>query len=164
MILVEDIHDVKVNNIVFNEGIRNSIIENNYFYKLKYSNDFMTLTNLFVGFDLDNIELIGDKLNFNYQNNSLLINKLIDLEKKILKNFYVNKECVYKLPDIFESEKIKVSSLEDYMKEEIKNLQKLENKKLVLKISGIWESDDKIGLTYKFIILKYSITFYPSVE
>ena len=41
----------------------------------------------------------------------------------------------------------------------IKNTQKF-----IIKLSGIWESKETIGLTFKFILIKNNLDFYPSVE
>ena len=46
-----------------------------------------------------------------------------------------------------------------------KNITNLDNNKLfILKLSGIWETKDNLGLTFKIILVNKYIDFYPSVE
>jgi len=79
------------------------------------------------------------KCTFNVSNNKDTIDNLKTIEEEILKKYKINKIPMYKINEQIKSGYIKIFS-------EITNKQQCP---FILKISGIWETQDEIGLTYK---------------
>ena len=75
-----------------------------------------------------------------------------------------NKIKSYKISEVFQNNYFKINTNENNF--EFNKINTLHNNliHLVLKISGIWESKDSIGLTFKIIQINNFIEFYPSVE
>tara|TARA_B110001452_G_scaffold266824_1_gene274727 strand:- start:2866 stop:3387 length:522 start_codon:yes stop_codon:yes gene_type:complete len=166
--IAENIIDMDFNNIIFCDPIKNSIIQHSFFYKLIYSNNFLSLNGVFALFNLRNIKINRDKIYFDY-NNKETIDKIINLEYQILKLLNTNKNKVYKIKEILENNCFKFSN-NDIVIDEInyaKNLNtnvKENNSFFIVKISGIWETKENYGVTFKFILINKFIDFYPSVE
>jgi len=87
-----------------------------------------------------------------------LIKKITEIEKKIIeyyKAFYcVNKKCSFSLSNLLQSGRIKLYKDDEpyfthYQPQPPTQGQK--KSKVVLKISGVWETETDVGLTYKFV-------------
>jgi len=83
--------------------------------------------------------------------NNIIINKIKNIEKEILEkfgDFHLKKKIpTYRIEEQIENKYIKLYS--DTIETERK-----ENIKLILKISGIWENDNKYGITFRFLLLQ----------
>ena len=83
-------------------------------------------------------------IQINVNENIEIINNLSSVEQQLL-NYYtqlnnINKRSVYSLKDNLLSGNIRIYKQNNF-----------NNARLFLKISGIWETDNEIGITYKFI-------------
>lgn len=120
-------------NIFFNEAIKNTVMNESNFIRIFYSNKDFILNgiNIILNFkrELDQTE-----------SNSDIIYFLEDLEKYILNLFNKNKIFFYKIKDQV-----------NFLINKLNNPNKITNSSFILKISGIWETKDMIGLTNKFI-------------
>ena len=163
--ICENIENVNYNNININDPIKNSVLQYNYFYKLLYSTDIVVLSSIFIIFELNNIVIENDKVTFTKNiNNTEVFNKLIALEEYILNLINESKTKLYKFKDLYEHQYFKFSVSDDIERfNDYNNVKLLDmknnNKKFILKISGIWESKDNIGLTFKIIIADKCISF-----
>ena len=140
--------DFSIDNVYFNEPIRNSIIENSSFIRVIYSNELMAINGIYIKIDFDNVTKTNDfskqKINININDNLKIINYIKSIETKILEK--INIECKKKIY------KINEQLMTGYIKCIIDN--KYENS-FILKISGIWESENDYGLTFKFIEINH---------
>lgn len=143
MDIIIEIDNLNFNQIIFNSPIPNSIIENGLFNRICYSTSDISINGLNIFFQLDDykIEKFYNKFKINYEidKNRVQINKLINIEKKILSKINIrNKSPIYKLSDNFLTKNIKIN-------------QFLNNSKgICLKISGIWQTKNNFGLTFRF--------------
>ena len=142
-------------HIILCEAIKNSIILYNNFYKLLYSNELITFNGIYILFNLNYTHIIKDKIFFDISNNLDIIEKINIIEYKILDILSIKKEKQLKLKEFLNNGIIKFS-YSDY--QEIDNnfirLKKINNanvENFILKISGIWENKDYIGITFKII-------------
>tara|TARA_Y100000022_G_C13212557_1_gene358275 strand:+ start:263 stop:769 length:507 start_codon:yes stop_codon:yes gene_type:complete len=163
-----ELKKLNINNIMFSESIKNNIIDNNYFYKFNYSDNFIVFNNLYIVLDFQNYKIINDKIIFNENDNFYIIQELIKIENYLLDFIKTNKKKIFKLREILENNSIKFyynNNIFDnnYILKLDKDLYQ-KKKSIILKISGCWESDDNIGLTFKFILFNNIYKFYPSVE
>jgi len=144
---------------------KTNIIMDGVFTKIIYSNNCMTMNGLYIDFPVKNImtNKINSKniLQLDTIINKDLFQKLIDIEKQILMyyityfsplqsefhtnekmNTLQNKTIVYNLKNQLQSRSIKYYKEYDcYSKSGL----------LYIKISGIWENQNEIGITFKLI-------------
>ena len=161
--ICENLKTLDYNAIIINEPIKNSVLQYNYFYKLLYSTNIVVLTSIFTLFELNNVILENDKALFNKNtSNDSVFNKLIQLEEYLLNLINNSKAKQYKFKELYENQYIKYSLFDDIDKfNNYKYVNTLDekNNKFILKISGIWESKENIGLTFKIIVANKYIKF-----
>ena len=161
--ICENLKNLDYNAIIINEPIKNSVLQYNYFYKLQYSTNIVVLTSIFTLFELNNVILENDKALFNKNTiNDTVFNKLIQLEEYLLNLINNSKTKLYKFKELYENQYFKYSLFDDIEKfNNYKYVNTLheKNNKFILKISGIWESKENIGLTFKIIIANKCIKF-----
>jgi hypothetical protein len=155
MIVTLDLSKFTLSNIYFLETKKNIIMDGN-FTKLIFSNEFFIMNGIYILFPIDHngSEKIMNKTQIRFnpfqQYNQTLINEFSKLEKSILEYYKQTRICNCKIVPLLQKQ-----MLIGFMKtnKEYKNqfLINENNKNLlyVLKISGIWETKDEIGLTYK---------------
>ena len=164
-----ELKNINKNKIIFSESVKNNIIDNNYFYKLNYSNEFIVFNNLYIVFELYNYKIINDRIFFEKDINNENVEELIKLEYYLLNNLKINKKKIFRLKEVLENNNIKIFYNNtilnnNYIHNLLLNKQLFQKKNIILKISGCWESNEYIGLTFKFILFNNVYNFYPSVE
>lgn len=157
----ENLQDLNYEYIILNEPIKNSAVQYNYFYKLLYSTHIVSLTSIFLLFELNSLSFENDKIKFDRTTlNNSVFSKLIELEDHILNLIVDSKNKLYKLKEIYENQFFKFSLSDDNENINSYNyLKHLNNRTFIIKISGIWESKDSIGLTFKFIKVNKFVEF-----
>ena len=146
MNLICNLSDYNYNNVFFMEK-RNNMLLNGNFTKLLYSDENVTLNSIYVDVNMKyNYAKINNKtiIQININENLEIIEKFSIIEEELL-NYYtqlnqINKRNIYTLKDNLLSSNIRIYKQNNYT-----------NARLFLKISGIWETDNEIGITYKFI-------------
>lgn len=139
------IEDDKINdhNLIFKLPIKNQNEKYNNFYKILFSNKNITLKYILIklGFNSFTIQQDYHRYKVIVNKNDVFIKNIENVEKKILEsiNNTLNKNIVYNLLNDINSKPYLYSFTHS------PNLDKL-----YIKISGIWESDNSIGLVYKF--------------
>jgi hypothetical protein len=161
--ICENLKSLDYNAIIINEPIKNSVLQYNYFYKLLYSTNIVVLTSIFILFELNNVIFENDKALFNKTtSNDSVFNKLNQIEEYLLNLINNSKTKLYKFKELHENQYFKYSLFDDIEKfNNYKYVNTLDekNNKFILKISGIWESKENIGLTFKIIIANKYIKF-----
>jgi hypothetical protein len=126
MNLVLDENNYNINNIFFYEPVKNTVMDDSKFIRIIYSDEHVILNGIYLKLDI---------------NNSDNIVKLLDrLEKDILDKYKINKNNINK------NRCLKIQEQLQFLIN--KNST---SKSIILKISGIWETNLTIGLTYKFL-------------
>ena len=133
------IKDITIDDIFFLDPIKNIIINNSKFIRIIYSNNLLTLNGIYLICNIDN----KDK-----NNNHGLLLYIQSLEDNILNKFSKEKIKNYKIREYFNNNFINT----DYTKDQEKYT------KYILKISGIWDASNNIGLTFKFLKLDSILT------
>jgi len=140
MNILLNLNQVNPDYIFYGEITKNSIIENGMFTRIIYSDSLMTLNGLHITFH-------QHEYGIGYNENDKIIQKgiietLIELERIILfKIDITEKTCQYKIKDYLKNLS---SKLGDNFKVN----------KYLLKISGIWETTNEYGITFKFLDMK----------
>tara|TARA_Y100000389_G_scaffold59393_1_gene55442 strand:- start:1772 stop:2269 length:498 start_codon:yes stop_codon:yes gene_type:complete len=160
--LAEYIDNINRKHIILNDPIKNSVLQHSNFYKLSYSNEIISFNGIYIIINLKNINYNEKqfRLEFNSENNNEIINKIKILEQDILNLLDIpNKEKQYKMSEIFRTNNLKYT-LNELNNELINNHNfRYENLKnsLIIKISGIWETKEKFGITFKIISINKAI-------
>lgn len=134
--IAENIDNIEYYNIFISESNKN----NNNFIKIFYSNNIFFLNSIYINLNAVNIKLCNNKIIFDSLYN---YEKIKNLELFILNNVNINKEPILKLSNLLDNKILKFG-------EELFN-------HYILKISGIWETNENYGITFK--ILEYNNIF-----
>jgi len=147
-----ELNKIIISNIYFLEKKKNIIMDGN-FTKILYSNSWFTMNGLYVLFPIEVLSI--DKninksiLKFNpYQNNNItIIQEFVKLEQQILEYYVKLNNCKSKLSTNL-LRQLYLGTLKIY-----KDFNLTDNKNLhyMIKISGVWETHENVGITYKVI-------------
>jgi hypothetical protein len=146
MNIVKRIDQYDDNNIFFCEPTKNNVMNEGNFIRILYSTNNFVLNGIYLIVTFNDIlcEKYYSKYRccFNVNTHIDTINSIKIIEEEILKKY----ESSNKIPQYKISEQLRNGNL--------KIFTDIGNKiscSFILKISGIWETEDKYGLTYKFI-------------
>ena len=146
--VVLELSQFHINNVYFQEAVKNTIMDNSNFTRLIYSNSLFMLNGIFIRFQLNilHIEKSFNKYKciFDRQRNNNEIIAISTIEKEVLSKLNINtKKPIYRI-----SEQL----AHGYIKIFIDSNKIVNNQhEFVLKISGVWENENEYGITYKFI-------------
>ena len=154
IIAIDSTKKISMNNVFILDAKRNMIMEG-HFSKIIYSNELFTMTGLYIlcPIEITNAEANGVKKQIKFnpftQDNIQIIQDFSKLETRILEYYKQtkqnNRKIINSLAKQLYSGYMKV--YKDY--NQIFHTNNQNSKVLLLKISGIWETVDNIGLTYK---------------
>ena len=151
MNVVLDIDNVQKRNLYYCEPVANTVMEDSIFVRTGYTNELITLNGVYINFPINIVKVDKYyhkyKYIFEYNQNMDLIDKLINIERIVI-GCYNSKNLtpVYKLRDQLLSQHIRVFENDEF------NIPTQEPGyyDFTLKISGIWQTGDNCGLTFKF--------------
>jgi hypothetical protein len=145
MYLVKLIEQYNNNNVFFCDPIKNNIMYNGNFIRILYSTPNMVLNGIYLLINFNDVTCDKYynkyKCVFNIYNHKDIIENIRTIEEELLEKYKINKMPLFKIYEQIRSGYIKIFS-------DIGPLQKCN---FILKISGIWETQNNYGLTYKFI-------------
>jgi hypothetical protein len=150
MNLIVNINQFDNRSVYFCEPIKNNIVKNSDFIRILYLTQYMSLNGLYLFIHLSDV--ICEKYNnkykysFNVSNNFDIIEKIKAIEMDILNKYYILKQTKNPSYDIYEM--IKNGNIKHFTN--FINLKTKQDCSFLLKISGLWETNDKYGLAYKF--------------
>jgi hypothetical protein len=141
MIVYLPLDEFNINYIFFGESTKNTVIQNGTFIRLLYSTENMVMNGIYLYVPLNISNYNAYKCNIDIKDMSTVsyINKLTLIEKNLLNKYNSNKNKIYKLAEQLKLNNIKLFNINN----NIKNI--------ILKISGLWEDETSVGITYKFI-------------
>lgn len=146
MYMAIPVNQYKSSNIFFGEPIKNTIIENSVFRRIIYSMPEISFNsiNIFLLFKDITIRKFYNKWKCIFNDISVR-NSLINIESNILHKLRLNnKDPVYSITQQIQNNMFKIFS-DKIVPGEFSNYT------VVLRISGIWESEKEYGITYKFV-------------
>ena len=141
--IAEDIYKFSNKNIFIMQPIKNTMINQGLFHKLLYSNHIFTSNGLYIKIHFVNTKWMNGRLYYDISTNSDLLNRVAEIEKYILEKVYIYKKYHYKIYDQIKNGNLKTTNV---------------NSNIVLKISGVWENDNSIGISYKIITINNIIS------
>ena len=115
-----------INNVIISEKTKNN-----------------KMTNISIEKYFNKIKCIFD--NNDYNNNTVFLLK--NIEKKLLERYTgINRDSVYRIGEQLENKFIKIFD-DNYI-----SIKRYKSIKFVLKVSGIWSSQNEYGLTFRFFL------------
>jgi len=155
MFLIMQPKDFNKNFLMLSEKTKNNIMNDGYFYRLYYSDEYGTSKGLFLGFELQqvSIEKYFNKLKcgFNTTGNSNIIGFIKAIEKSILD---IMPEKQGKYPTYRIEEQLQNGFIKIFYNTNQNTPTKYTSVKLLLKISGIWTSAKEYGVTFRFFFIR----------
>ena len=147
MNVVLDISQFDKDCVHFQKSVRNTVMDNSHFIRVVYSIELFSLNGLFVKFSLRNAKVeryfAKFKCNFGCSGNEEVVQQLINLERVILQRAGIKgKQYACKIREQLEAGTIKLFANES--DGQVGN-------NFILKVSGVWETADEVGVTFKFI-------------
>jgi len=155
MFLIIQPVDFNKNFLMLSEKTKNNIMNDGYFYRLYYSDEYGTSKGLFLGFELQqvSIEKYFNKLKcgFNTNGNSNIIGFIKAIEKSILD---IIPEKQGKYPTYRIEEQLQNGFIKIFYNNNQTMPTKYTSVKLLLKVSGIWTSAKEYGVTFRFFFIR----------
>jgi hypothetical protein len=145
------INEFNINNVFFQDSIKNTIMDNSQFSRLVYSSEFFAGSGICIDFNIpiSNIDKSFNKYKciFDNQNNYNLIKTITKIENEILsKCNFTDKIPMFRISEQLKNGYIKVAIINN-----VNIVSYLQNLRFIIKISGLWSNEMEYGLTYKFI-------------
>ena len=145
MNIVKNLNQYNEDYVYFSEPIKNNIMNNGNFIRIIYSTPLFSLNGifLFVNITYTSTDKYYNKYRcfFDINQYKPIIEKIRDIENSILRKINIyGKIPQYKIYEQLKNGNIKIFS------DNIDNINNL----FLLKIAGIWETENEYGLTYKF--------------
>lgn len=153
MIITLDLQRFILSNLFFLDMKRNIIMDGS-FTKLIYSNDAFTMNGLYILFPIENngVERIMNKTQVKFNpyspHNLQIVQDFSKLEVKILEYYRQSRQCGRKISNLL-SKQMYVGFMKIHRDSYDMSNELKKNIQYVIKISGVWETRDEIGLTYK---------------
>ncbi len=154
---IQSPNQIDINNIIFSDSKKNIIMDGN-FTKIIYSNDIVSTNGIYIDFPItiqSSIECVSGKyiVKFNTRDidNSIIIESFSHLETQILEYYKQFYNCTKSISTILHDQlhhgNIKLHIIENCNLNDLS----ISTIKLFLKISGIWETESSVGITYKIM-------------
>ena len=145
MNLVKNIEQYEENNIFFCEPIKNNIMNDGRFIRILYSNNILVLNGIYIYISFNDIVIEKHYNKYKCIFNTTLYKKLISGIKTIEENILTKINIQNKIPQFKIYEQMNNGAIKIFCD----SLPK-QNSSFILKISGVWETPEQYGLTYKF--------------
>lgn len=147
MNLIQDIRQYNNKHVYFTKRVENTVLNNSYFSKIIYSDQNVMLNGVFfyipfVNFTIEKYEN-KQKCIFDIKTNKIILDYLINIESFILNKYSCEKNKKYLMKEQIEKKFIRIYN------DTYNSAKKCNN--IILKISGIWENSNEIGITFKFL-------------
>jgi hypothetical protein len=154
MNVILDISNFQLNNIIFLENKRNMIMDGT-FSKIIYSTQYFSLNSIYLTFPLE-IQSLDKQMNkyimkYNPYSiiNAQLIQDLSKIEYRIIE-YYKQINHINKRTNCILNKQLLTGNLKMYKDFNLSKINK-NPPEYIIKISGIWENNNEIGITYKII-------------
>ena len=149
MNVVLELDQFNINDVYFQEPVKNTIMDNSNFIRVIYSNSIFMLNGIFIRFNL-NVLAIEKSFNkykcmFDKQYNNAEILVISTIERELLSKMnIIGKTPIYRISEQLVNGHVKIFI------DNNNTSNKRTSNEFIMKISGIWENEFEYGLTYKF--------------
>ena len=151
MNIILNLNNINSYNVCFLEPKKN-IIMDGLFTKINFLNEYLTMNGIFIIFPIDQYSIENNEkkyyLKFNHTSNMRTVQEFPKLENNLLELYNTNHNRNKK-----KSMLLSKQLFNGYIKIYKENVHIIHDKlRLVMKISGIWENETEVGLTYKLFL------------
>ena len=142
-------------NIYYVQNVKNNVKQNSYFSRIIYSTDHFSLKNIYFSFNLMNPTFKEQYLKtiIYFNEKDCQLDKLYKIEREFLEKYIeyktFNRTDEKLIPNYSIFNQCKSNSIKVFKNNATNNNNK--TIEILIKISGIWQTDNNIGITYKFI-------------
>jgi hypothetical protein len=155
MNIILDTNNFDIENVQLLDKKNNIITEGN-FIKIIYSNSHFTMSGVYLYFPIQLNNIKNNIGYFNYNENKKTIDKIIDIETSILNIYLGDTQSEYKKMSIgvhLKNGTIKLNTM-DFSKNSHRidlrfNSIDIKKCEFIVKLSGIWENQNTVGITHK---------------
>ena len=142
-----ELDDFDKTNVFYHKPVKNTVLNHSSFQRINYSNELLTFNGVFVKFSLNvtskEKHYSKYKCSYDVSKNEYEIEKLKQIENEIIECAMISdKQATHKIYQQLNSGNIKLFS-------EICDGSL--PKDYIIKISGVWKTDEQYGITYKFL-------------
>jgi len=151
MNIILNLNNINSYNVCFLEPKKNIIMEGS-FTKMNFLNEYLTMNGIFIIFPINQYSIENNEkkyyLKFNHTVNTKTVQEFSKLENNLL-DLYNNSHNRMKKKSLLLSKQLNNGYIKIYKE----NVHAFHDKlHLVMKISGIWDNETDIGLTYKLFL------------
>ena len=151
MNIILNLNNINSYNVCFLEPKKN-IIMDGLFTKINFLNEYLTMNGIFIIFPIEQYSIENNEkkyyLKFNHTSNMRSVQEFSKLENNLLELYNTNHNRNKK-----KSMLLSKQLFNGYIKIYKEKVDVIHDKlRLVMKISGIWENETEIGLTYKLFL------------
>lgn len=143
-----------IDNIYFSDSIKNTVIENSNFIRIYYSTSLFTLNGVLLLIPFLKVKIESHfnkfKYTFDINSNQNVIDILSQIEMNILSKINISKIPKSNITNQLKCGFIKLFTVNQENHSQ-QNGSDTQIDYFYLKISGIWETTQEYGLTFKFI-------------
>ena len=153
MNLVLDYSQFHIGNVHFLDTKKNIIIDG-IFTKMVYLDDIVSLNAIYIVFPCKcYIDRTMNRNNVMFSLNTNENKEIIELETTILNNYMKHYQISKRMNTSLASQisNGRTRLYKEGINHAIDENENEENIHIVLKISGVWETDDEVGITHKFV-------------
>lgn len=146
-------------NVYFLDAKQNMIIDGK-FTQLVYSDEYFSMNGISILLPFSNwrMDTTMNQIKYlNYQNNAInqeIVNRILELESIIIDIYRKKNDCNKRpsnsLKYQLQSGSLKINKNYYSIHQQKVDHQAISRRKYVIKMSGIWESEDEVGVTFKF--------------
>jgi len=159
MNVILNANEIEFDNIQFLDKKNNIIMDGN-FTKLIYSDSHLTVSGLYVYFPIHIKSIFKNTAFFDIHENSHILNEITDIENIILQHYTGIHKSHPPLTTVSVKKQlalgmIKLNSFTPPQFQDMNHFNLFSCQyDCVIKISGVWENKNTIGMTYKFLQCK----------
>lgn len=141
-------------NIYYVQNVKNNVKQNSYFSRIIYSTEHFSLKNIYFSINLINPTFKEQYLKtiIYFNEKECCLDKIYKIEREFLQKYIeyktFNKSDEKLIPNYSIYNQCKSNSIKVFKDSTNYNENNID---ILIKISGIWQTDNNVGITYKFI-------------
>ena len=162
--LSETLDNFNISNIFILSPIKNNLIIDGLFYKLLYSEELYTSNGIYIDISMNGGSNLNGRMSYDISKNMNTLRKIYNIERYIFQNILNSennkKKIYYKISDQFKNGNMKLNHFNNNNNNfNNNNFNNNDNNNFILKISGVWENSNSLGISFKLIQINKSASF-----
>ena len=171
MNIILKLNQFAIENVQYMKTRKNIIMENSLFIKLLYSDENFVMNSIYIEFPVKIKEINRNYLFYNFIERDEYIQQLLKIERDIIDYYKIINQCTKTPVYSFKAQMEKGNMKYNYVfptsssyttggnGNTSAHVSPIIRERIVLKISGIWENSDTLGINYKLLILPTYLHF-----